>query len=108
MEIETINDEDDDTDILVTRLIKFCTMESTYQLVSFDSINSPCFVIIDESISPDDIALPGGSKSIFSLLKKDEWHYKVLDYRDLNMLHEGSLNYDSDIEDDDERYAFEG
>ena len=102
------DDQSCETDELITRLVNFRSMESTYQLVSCDSIDSPCFVIIDESVSPNDISLPGGSKSIFSLLKKEEWHFKFLDYRDKDMLYEGSLNEDSDIESEDERYSFEG
>ena len=83
-------------------------METTYQLVSFDTINSPCYVIVDESNCHDDISLPGGSKSIISMLKRSEWHFNFLDYRDNDMLYEASLNEDSDIESDDERFPFEG
>jgi hypothetical protein len=97
-----------DTDLLITRLIHFRNMETTYQLVSFDSMDSPCFVVIDESISSLDMSLPGGSKTVISLMRKDEWHFNFLDYSDNDMLLEASLNEDSDIESDDERYPFEG
>ena len=78
------------------------TMESNYQMVDLESIDKPCFVIVDKFDGPNgDKFVAGHATNIISLLPKTMWSNKFLNYDDPNLMEEARTRTDDTVQDED-------
>ena len=78
------------------------TMESNYQMVDLESIDKPCFVIVDKFDGPNgDKFVAGHATNIISLLPKPMWSNKFLNYDDPNLMEEARTRTDDTVQDED-------
>ena len=52
--------------------------------------------------------MPGDALKIFAVDKKSTWHLHFVDYDSVELLNEAKTRIDEDIDEDNERYPFEG
>ena len=90
------------------RLVKFCEMEETYQIVPIETIFSTCFAIPYEHHNKDEIYLPGCSKAVMIITPMNLWHKFFIDYYDKDLMKEGMKKRDDDFDVNNERFPFEG
>lgn len=77
-----------------------------YQIIEVDNIHWSSFVIPYEYNNINETYLPGCAKSV--MMPMLNWHHFFIDYSNKTILDDGSKRVDNDIDNNDERYPFEG
>ena len=91
-----------------TRLVKYSSMEDTYQIIDVENIHCTSFVIHYEHRNENETYLEGCAKTVMVVTSMSLWHKLFIDYYDPKVIEEANNREDKDISINDERYAFEG
>ena len=91
-----------------TRLVKYSSMEDTYQIIDVENIHCTSFVIPYEHRNENETYLEGCAKTVMVVTSMSLWHKLFIDYYDPKVIEEANNREDKDISINDERYAFEG
>ena len=100
---------DINTDPIVSnRLTSFHDMEPSFQIVSMKHLVSTAFVIPYEFKSEAEKYIPGCATKVMCLTKKENWNSFFVNYKDPDLKEEALLRNDDLIDNDNNRYPFEG
>ena len=90
------------------KLVRFCSMENTYHIISIENIVDTAFVIPYEHMDKSETYLEGRATSVMVLTTMSLWHNHFIDYEDEELIEEAKKRKDIDVLEDDERFPFEG
>ena len=90
------------------RLVKFSSMEDTYQNIDVDNIHWTSFVVPYEHRNEKETYIEGCAKTVIVVSSMSLWQKLSIDYYDPKEIEEANNREDRDISVNDERYPFEG
>ena len=73
------NTESQESHLVRNKLVRFCTMEKSYHIISIDNICDTSFVIPYEHVSKDEAYLVGRSQSVMVLMSMKKWNKYFID-----------------------------